>query len=83
MYSNTCTYYNIIRIIINIIIMDNSFYNRYLKYKNKYLALKNNIEQTGGAKNKNIIIHISGPSGAGKTTLGNKLKDKFGNKNNS
>ena len=60
--------------------MDNSFYYKYLKYKNKYLALKNNIEQTGGAKNKNIIIHISGPSGAGKTTLGNKLKDKFGNK---
>ena len=24
------------------------------------------------------IIHISGPSGAGKTTLGNKLQDKFG-----
>lgn len=29
---------------------------------------------------KNIIIHISGPSGAGKTTLGNKLKYEFGNK---
>lgn len=26
------------------------------------------------------IIHISGPSGAGKTTIGNKLKDKFGAK---
>lgn len=24
-----------------------------------------------------MIIHISGPSGAGKTTLGNKLKDKY------
>jgi adenylate kinase family enzyme len=60
--------------------MDNSFYYKYLKYKNKYLELKNNIEQTGGSNNKNIIIHISGPSGAGKTTLGNKLKEKFGNK---
>ena len=28
----------------------------------------------------NIVIHISGPSGVGKTTLGNKLKEKFGNK---
>jgi adenylate kinase family enzyme len=27
-----------------------------------------------------MIIHISGPSGAGKTTLGNKIKEKFGNK---
>ena len=27
-----------------------------------------------------MIIHISGPSGAGKTTLGNKLKEKYGNK---
>ena len=27
-----------------------------------------------------MIIHISGPSGAGKTTLGNKLKKKFGSK---
>jgi len=60
--------------------MDNSFYNKYLKYKSKYLELKNNNEQTGGVNNKNIIIHICGPSGAGKTTLGNKLKDKFGNK---
>jgi len=29
---------------------------------------------------RNFIIHISGPSGAGKTTLGNKLQKKFGNK---
>lgn len=29
---------------------------------------------------KTLIIHISGPSGAGKTVLGNKLKRKFGNK---
>jgi len=27
-----------------------------------------------------LIIHISGPSGAGKTTLGNKLIDKYGTK---
>ncbi len=25
-----------------------------------------------------MIIHISGPQGAGKTTLGNKIKDKYG-----
>ena len=29
---------------------------------------------------KNLIIHISGASGCGKTTLGNKLKDTFGKK---
>ena len=29
---------------------------------------------------KRIIIHISGASGAGKTTLGNKLIDNFGSK---
>ena len=28
----------------------------------------------------NIIIHISGVSGAGKTTLGNKLTEQFKNK---
>ena len=26
---------------------------------------------------RNLIIHISGPQGAGKTTLGNKIKDKY------
>lgn len=35
-------------------------------------------KQIGG--NPQMIIHISGPSGAGKTTLGNKLKDKLGDK---
>lgn len=58
-----------------------NYYDKYLKYKQKYLYLKNNINsniQYGGAKR--LIIHISGPSGAGKTTLGNKLKDKFGSK---
>ncbi len=48
---------------------------KYIKYKTKYLKLKN--MQTAG-NNNNLIIHISGPSGAGKTTLGSKLKDKFG-----
>ena len=28
--------------------------------------------------NKNIIIHISGASGVGKTTMGTQLKKKFG-----
>jgi len=47
--------------------------NYYLK---KYLELK---EQIGG-DNKSLIIHISGPSGAGKTTLGKKLKKEFNDK---
>lgn len=51
------------------------YYDKYMKYKYKYLELKN---QNGGSHN--LIIHISGASGSGKTTLGNKLKDKFGNK---
>lgn len=52
-------------------------YLKYLKYKCKYLKSKNNI--MFGASPK-VIIHISGPSGAGKTTLGNKLKEQFGDK---
>lgn len=58
--------------------MDN--YNKYIEYKTKYIQLKMlyNAEQRGGRMN--IIIHISGVSGAGKTTLGNKLKDKLGSK---
>jgi hypothetical protein len=54
--------------------------NKYYKYKAKYLQLsnKNNLTNlTGG--NKNLIIHISGCQGSGKTILGVKLKKKFGN----
>lgn len=51
--------------------------NKYFKYKQKYLLLKNNIQHGG---KKNIIIHISGSSGAGKSTLSKKLQDKFGSK---
>lgn len=29
---------------------------------------------------RNIIIHISGCQGSGKTTIGNKLKDKYNDK---
>jgi uridine kinase len=29
---------------------------------------------------KNLIIHISGPPGSGKSTLGNRLKDNFKSK---
>jgi hypothetical protein len=53
-----------------------NYEEKYIKYKIKYLELKNNM--SGGLTN--LIIHISGASGAGKTTLGNKLKNKFGNK---
>ncbi len=51
--------------------------DKYIKYKTKYLKLRN--VQIAGNNNR-LIIHISGPSGAGKTTLGNKLKDKFADK---
>lgn len=44
--------------------------DKYIKYKNKYLQFKNNM--IGGSTE--IIIHISGASGAGKTTLGKKLE---------
>ena len=71
------------------------YYYKYIKYKNKYQSLKANNEIDNSSnesimdydqnKNllgggKNIVIHISGPSGAGKTTLGNKLIYKFGDK---
>ncbi len=36
--------------------------------------------QSRSPKKERLIIHVSGPSGAGKTTLGNKLIEKFGNK---
>lgn len=54
------------------------YYNIYTSNKYNYLSLSNNI-QIGG-KDKNVIIHISGPSGAGKTTLGNQLKLHYGNR---
>jgi adenylate kinase family enzyme len=70
------------------------YYYKYIKYKNKYLSLKNELEIDNSSNEsiidfepnnlvgggKNIIIHISGPSGAGKTTLGDKLIMKYGDK---
>jgi len=63
------------------------YYSEYIKYKIKYIALRDNMKNSmiGGRSilpisNQQIIIHISGPSGSGKTTLGNKLIDKFGDK---
>lgn len=51
---------------------------KYIKYKLKYLELKiNRCNNQIGAGN--LIIHISGPQGAGKTTLGNKIKEKYNN----
>jgi len=47
-----------------------NYYEKYLKYKLKYKSLKK-INQTGGKNN--IIYHIIGASGAGKTFLGQKL----------
>ena len=54
------------------------YYYKYTKYKQKYLELLNDGMQNGGSKYP--VIHISGASGAGKTTLGNKLKYKYTNK---
>ena len=48
------------------------YQNKCMQTKLIYHKLKN---QLGGKKQ--LIVHISGPQGAGKTTLGNKLKDKF------
>ena len=63
------------------------YYQKYIKYRTKYLNLQNDDIMVGGKPKNNkkllmdkIVIHISGPSGAGKTTLGNKLQKKFGNK---
>lgn len=58
--------------------MNIDYKSKYIKYKTRYLQLKNiNInDQVGGAKN-NLIVHISGPQGAGKTTLGNKIYEKY------
>jgi ABC-type oligopeptide transport system ATPase subunit len=42
-----------------------NYQQKYIKYKTKYLE-------------KCLVVHISGTSGAGKTTLGNRLKDKYG-----
>lgn len=50
--------------------------NKYIIYNTKYQQLKNNM--IGGSPK--LIIHISGASGVGKTTLGNKLINKYGNK---
>jgi hypothetical protein len=53
------------------------YHNKYIKYKTKYLELKNINNQMGGRISNNLIFHISGPQGAGKTTLGNKIKEKY------
>lgn len=59
--------------------------DKYIKYKTKYLELKNlklkniDINNQIGSANNNLIIHISGPQGAGKTTLGNKIYKKYNN----
>jgi adenylylsulfate kinase-like enzyme len=56
-----------------------NYKDKYIKYKTKYLKLKNiDINnQIGGGKN--IIIHISGFPGSGKTTLGEKIQKIFKN----
>jgi len=53
------------------------YYYKYIKYKKKYLELVNLKKMNGGAYEKKII-HICGASGAGKTTLGKKLLNTYG-----
>ncbi len=53
-----------------------NYISKIQKYKRKLRAI--NL-QYGGTKD-NIVIHICGPSGSDKTTLGKKLKEKFGDK---
>lgn len=48
--------------------MADIYYQKYLKYKNKYISLKNNNLQSGGSINitsKNIIVPASLQSGGG------------------
>ena len=48
--------------------MADIYYQKYLKYKNKYISLKNNNLQTGGSLNitsKDIIVPVLLQSGGG------------------
>ena len=69
-----------------------SYQDKYLKYKEKYLNLKNTNECSGGGKNKNkskiikknnnkYIIGIAGASGCGKTYFSEYLKKQLLDKN--
>jgi uncharacterized protein len=55
----------------------NNYYTKYLKYKNKYLELKNNINQVGGKKLKKTKFTkiINNLLGGGK--IDEKIKDIF------
>ena len=46
-----------------------------MSYKINYLSFN---KQTGGVGN--VVIHISGPQGSGKTTIGNELKEMYKDK---
>ena len=55
-----------------------NYKEKYIKYKTKYLELKDmDINNQNGGGKDNLIVHISGSQGAGKTTLGNKIKKKY------
>lgn len=56
----------------------------YTGNKFNYTKLKSMDALNGGAdkkkhNNQNLVIHISGPLDSGTTTLGNKLRKKYGN----
>jgi hypothetical protein len=44
--------------------------NKYKKYKTKYLNLRRLDDQ-------NVVVHIAGPQGSGKTTMAKLLKTRF------
>ena len=70
-----------------IIKMNNKWNIDYKKQNYKFLSSDNifekvkkiiNKNQSGGVKN--VLIHVTGPQGSGKTTIGNKLKEMYKNK---
>ncbi len=59
------------------------YHEKYLKYKNKYLTLKNKKEMTGGSGDKiKIILYKSSTCGHCNVFMPvwNTLQDKFNNK---
>jgi len=51
-----------------------TYFEKYIKYKTLYL----NLCQVGGTSN--LIIHICGLPGSGKSTLGERIREHFGTK---
>jgi len=52
------------------------YYNKYLKYKTKYLELSNDINMIGGGKNNKFIL-VDGTSSASKSIICKYFSKKF------